>query len=275
MNKEKRRKNIKKLGYILILVLIYLFFSKNDNITDIFEQSDSPKIEDQTNEKGSSNKTIQTNDSDLVVSVPNFTYTDIPKYNGEPFVVINNNKPLFTEKEIAYAKSKAYEYYGDLDHLGRAIYGQASIDETIRPKKGEKRERISNVRPTGFKSIKYDFIDNGGWLYNRSHLLGYQLTGENANPKNLITGTREFNAGSMLPFENLVADYLKENKNRKALYRVTAIYKDDDLVARGVLMEALSLNDDDYDDLEYCVFIYNVQQGIEINYKNGDNRQIK
>lgn len=291
-------KKFKKFLFIVAIFVVYFFCKKEGYIdkakeflTETFDNKDN---RDQKNEEVEDNnlKVIvadedeKTNDNSIndsetydiediegkekpLVKMPTISYLDISEYNNEPFVVLNNNKPFFTGEEITYAKKYTYEYYETLDGLNRALYGQSSIDRSIMPKKGEKRGSISNVKPTGWKSKRYDFIDNGGWLYNRCHLLGYQLTGENANPRNLITGTREFNAKSMLPFENMVADYLKEDKDRKVLYRVTAIYNGDELVARGVVMEALGLSDSD---LSYCVFIYNVQDGIEINYKNGNSK---
>lgn len=291
-------KKFKKFLFIVAIFVIYFFCKKEGYIdkaeeflTETFankdnKNQDNEAIEDNNlkvivaneDEKINDNSTNDSEANDVediegkekpLVKMPTISYLDIPKYNNEPFVVLNNNKPFFTGEEITYAKKYAYEYYETLDGLNRALYGQSSIDRSIMPKKGEKRGSISNVKPTGWKSKRYDFIDNGGWLYNRCHLLGYQLTGENTNPRNLITGTREFNAKSMLPFENMVADYLKEDKDRKVLYRVTAIYNGDELVARGVVMEALGLSDSD---LSYCVFIYNVQDGIEINYKNGNSK---
>ena len=146
----------------------------------------------------------------------------------------------------------------------------ANVSEKTMPT--EKRGSIGQVKPSGWQTVKYDFVD-GKYLYNRCHLIGYQLTGENANEKNLITGTRYMNTQGMLPFENQIADYVKETGNH-VLYRVTPIYEDDNLVADGVLMEAMSVEDQGLD-IEFNVFVYNVQPGVTINYKNGENHITK
>ena len=191
------------------------------------------------------------------------TITDIPSYSGSPYVVINNNEPNFTKEEMT---TKAYEEYGDLDHLGRCTTVSANISKELMPT--EKRGSIGSIKPTGWHTIKYDNID-GKYLYNRCHLIGYQLTGENANEKNLITCTRYMNTVGMLEFENKVADYIKETNNH-VLYRVTPIFKDDNLLADGVQIEALSVEDQG-EGIKFNVFVYNVQEGITIDYKTGDS----
>ncbi len=188
----------------------------------------------------------------------------IPEYSGDAFVAVNDNEPFFTEKEKQV--SGVFEKYSKLDRLGRCGETYACVGRALMPT--EKRGDISSVKPTGWRNRQYDFVD-GKSLYNRCHLIGFQLAGENANERNLITGTRYMNVDGMLPFENMVADYVKET-NGRVLYRVTPIFDGDNLVADGVLMEAWSLEDNG-DSVCYCVFCYNVQPGVSINYKTGEN----
>lgn len=191
------------------------------------------------------------------------TALGIPAYSGDPFVVLNNNVPLFGETELA---TTSFEYYSPLDALGRCGVTYACIGRDIMPT--EERGNIGQVKPTGWHTIKYEGID-GNYLYNRCHLIGYQLTGENANEQNLITGTRYMNVDGMLPFENMVADYVKETGNH-VLYRVTPIFEGDNLLATGVQMEAMSVEDEGAGIL-FHVFAYNVQPGILINYADGNS----
>lgn len=190
----------------------------------------------------------------------------IPDYNGYPSVAVNGNVPLFSEADLALAQGGAFEEYADLDPLGRAMCAAACAGPETLPT--EERGSISEVHPTGWHSSRYDWID-GGLLYNRCHLAGYQITAENANEKNLITGTRYMNVDGMLPYENEVADYIYETGGH-VLYRVTPVYCDDELVARGVLMEAFSVEDEG-EDLSFCVYCFNVQPGVAIDYATGDN----
>lgn len=189
----------------------------------------------------------------------------IPEYDGEPYVVIDDNEPNFTEEEL---QPEAYETYGTLDALGRCSTAEASIGEGLMPT--EKRGAIGQVKPTGWHTVKYDMVE-GKYLYNRCHLIGYQLTAENANEKNLITGTRYMNTEGMLPFENMVADYIKETGNH-VMYRVTPVFEGENLVASGVQMEAESVEDQGAD-LSFNVYVYNVQPGVEIDYKTGESRE--
>ena len=188
---------------------------------------------------------------------------DIPEYTGEAYVAINGNQPFFTEADYTTA---SYETYSPLDGLGRCGVAEANVGQDLMPT--EARGSISSVKPTGWHSSKYDFVD-GKSLYNRCHLIGYQLTAENANKQNLITGTRYLNVIGMLPFENMVADYVHETDNH-VLYRVTPIFDGSDLVARGVLMEAWSVEDNG-EGVCFNVYCYNVQPGVEIDYATGDN----
>lgn len=187
----------------------------------------------------------------------------IPEYNGEAFVVINNNKPYFTKKDLT---TKSFERYSQLDLLGRCGVAYANIGTDMMP--NEERGPIGMLKPSGWHSIRYENID-GKYLYNRCHLIGYQLSAENANISNLITGTRYLNTEGMLPFENMVADYVKETNNH-VLYRVTPIFENDNLLASGVLMEGFSVEDDG-SGICYNVYCYNVQPGIMINYVTGES----
>ena len=186
-------------------------------------------------------------------------------YDGKPYVVINDNNPDFTEADMTTA---SFESYGELDGLGRCTTAYANIGKDLMP--AEKRGSIGEVKPTGWKTAKYDNVD-GKYLYNRCHLIGYQLTGENANAKNLITGTRYLNVDGMLPFENMVADYIKETGNH-VLYRVTPVFSGDNLVASGVQMEAKSVEDNG-DGILFNVYCFNAQPGIAIDYATGNSHQ--
>ena len=187
----------------------------------------------------------------------------LPEYNGKPYVVINNNEPNFDKSELV---SKSFEKYSELDSLKRCGVADSIIGQDLMPT--SKRENISSVKPTGWESVKYNGID-GGNLYNRCHLIGFQLAGENANKRNLITGTRYLNTKGMLPFENMIADYVKETNNH-VRYRVTPIFVDKELVARGVQLEAISIEDNG-NAIKFNVYCFNVQPDIEIDYKTGNS----
>ncbi len=188
----------------------------------------------------------------------------IPTYSGSPYVEIDGNIPDFEESMFV---TESYETYGELDYLGRCTTATACIGEDLMST--EKRGSISRVKPSGWQISKYDFVD-GKYLYNRCHLIGYQLTGENANECNLITGTRYMNVDGMLPFENMVADYIKETGNH-VIYEVTPVFKEENLIADGVHMQAYSVEDNG-DGICFNVFVYNVQPNVEINYEDGSNR---
>lgn len=189
---------------------------------------------------------------------------DIPAFSSEPYVALNGNQPTFTEEELT---TKSYEYFSPLDALNRCGYVMSCIGRDLMPT--EDRGSIGQVKPSGWQTAKYDFVD-GKYLYNRCHLIGFQLTGENANECNLITGTRYMNVDGMLPFENMVADYVKETGNH-VLYRVTPIYQGNELVARGVQMEALSVEDKG-EGICFHVYVYNNQPGVVIDYATGMSR---
>ena len=197
-------------------------------------------------------------------TMPSYDMSNIPDYDGtSAYAVIDRNQPSFTEEDYT---TESYEYYSDLDSLGRCGVTEACIGVDLMPT--EERESISSVYPTGWVQNQYDFVD-GKSLYNRCHLIGFQLTGENANEKNLITGTRYMNVDGMLPFENEVADYVASTGNH-VLYRVTPAFVGSELVARGVEMEAYSVEDDGRG-VCFHVYCYNVQPGVEIDYATGEN----
>ena len=195
---------------------------------------------------------------DEEAAVPAVSLDELPAYAGEPYVAVNANQPFFEETDYT---TEAFETYSELDALGRCGPAWACVGTELMPT--EDRESISSVTPSGWINVEYD----GQYLYNRCHLIGFQLTGENANEKNLITGTRYMNVDGMLPFENMVADYVKETDNH-VLYRVTPVFEGDNLVASGVLMEAYSVEDSG-EGVTFCVYAYNVQPGITIDYATG------
>ena len=234
----QRRKGGKNLTWKQALVLLVLIFLVNAAYNYLFPQEEPAYLP-----------------AGVV------TLEDLPAFDGQPFAVVNGNQPSFTQEEPV-----SYEMYGDLDELGRCTVAESCIGQDLMPT--EKRESISSVRPTGWVQNTYDFVD-GKSLYNRCHLIGFQLTGENANERNLITGTRYMNVDGMLPFENMVADYIHETGNH-VLYRVTPIFEGEDLVAQGVLMEAWSVEDEG-GGVCFSVFCYNVQPGVEIDYTTGEN----
>lgn len=191
------------------------------------------------------------------------TLETLPEFSGDPFVALNGNQPEFSSGDMT---TTSFEEYSELDGLGRCGVAFANVGTDLMPT--EERGSISQVLPSGWQSVKYDCVD-GKYLYNRCHLIGYQLSGENANKGNLITGTRYLNVDGMLPFENMVADYVTETENH-VLYRVTPIFHGDELVARGVQMEALSVEDEG-DGICFNVYCYNTQPGVVIDYATGES----
>lgn len=241
MARKRKNKFIKKILIAVIIVIFYMcLYYINDTI-----------LNDEKNTKE--------------INVSNYSNTiDVPEYNGEIYVTINNNVPFFDEKDYT---TETFEKYSNLDEKGRCGVAYANICKEIMPQDEDERGDISSIKPTGWKQKEY----NGEYLYNRCHLIGYQLSNENANKLNLITGTRYFNVEGMLPFENQVANYIKTNKeNVHVLYRVTPIFKDDNLLASGVEIEAYSIEDKGKG-ICFNVYIYNVQPGINIDYKTGKN----
>lgn len=197
----------------------------------------------------------------------NYDLSNIPDYDGKAYVELNGNVPEFSESEKTYSES--FEEYGKLDSLGRCTYAVSCIGKDLMPT--EKRGSIGSVKPSGWHISKYDFVD-GKYLYNRCHLIGYQLTAENANERNLITGTRYLNVEGMLPFENDVADYI-EITNNHVYYKVTPIFEGNNLVANGVQMQAYSVEDNGQG-ISFNVYCYNVQPGVAIDYATGDNQTV-
>ncbi len=218
-----------------------------------------------TEEKPGSKEPEKEEGSSGVGSGDTVTLSQIPAYSGSPFTILQNNIPNFTAEEL---KSVGYETYHNLDALGRTVGAIACVGKDTMPVQGEERGSISSIKPSGWIQASYDSI-SGKYLYNRCHLIGWQLSAENANPRNLMTGTKYFNVNGMLPFENMVADYIKETGNHVA-YRITPLYEGTNLVASGVQMEAWSVEDRG-EGICFHVFCYNVQPGITIRYADGSS----
>ena len=194
-----------------------------------------------------------------------YNLEEIPEYDSiSEYIIINNNEPFFDENDL---NTKSFEKYSDLDYLGRTGVAYANIGHDLMPT--SERESIGSVKPSGWHTVKYDIV-NGKYLYNRCHLIGFQLTGENANEKNLITCTRQMNVGMMLDIENEVAGYIKDTGNH-VLYRATPIYEGDNLLANGVLLEGLSVEDNGKG-IKFNIYVYNIQDGISIDYSTGESK---
>lgn len=257
--KEMIKRSLKGsiLAVLLVITMAFMGCSSSDILVDTDEVSEGvdhgqlSDDKDKTEENDSSSDDIPEDaGSETPISVTQ-KVTDIsavPGYSGTPYLAINGNIPYFSDEELT---ETAFEYYSDLDSLGRCGLTFACVGKEIMPM--EKRGEIGQVKPTGWNTVKYDIVD-GNYLYNRCHLIGYQLTGENANTKNLITGTRYMNVDGMLPFENMVADYIKETGNH-VMYRVIPVFEGNNLLAAGVQMEAYSVEDSG-DGVCYNVFVY-------------------
>lgn len=245
MSKKRKKVKLKKLNLnlspftyvVLLLFLAYLGLVYTDEFDNVLQRNPNNEV--------------------------SYNLKDIPSYTNKPYVVINNNEPFFDNDEIT---TKEFEKYSKLDSLGRCGVAYANISKYTMPT--EARGSIGMVKPSGWHTVKYDIVD-GKYLYNRCHLIGYQLAGENANEKNLITCTRYMNTVGMLKFEDMVADYVKKTNNH-VLYRVTPIYEGNNLLASGVEMEGLSVEDNG-DGIKFNVYVYNVQDGITINYTDGSS----
>lgn len=265
-SRKKQKRSSKILTIILCFVIaeaIYLGWDAGYLTTGplgSISQSISAKAHDIIEDSGAADFVAKCL-SFLPAPEKNITLSDIPAYSGSPFIEINGNIPEFTEEEL---KKGPYEYYSEHDRLGRCGYAEAMIDRSLMPT--EERGPIGMVKPSGWHTVKYDCVD-GKYLYNRCHLLAYMLTGENANEKNLITGTRYMNVEGMLPFENDIADYVQKTGDR-VMYRVTPIYEGNNLLASGVEMQAESVGSKE---LRFHVFIYNVQPSVSIDYANGNS----
>ena len=236
MIKSSNKYVLKRIITIIIL-LLFIYVEYNDNLKGTF-------------------------------SKPTYSISNIPDYSGDDYIIINNNEPEFDD----LAKTtNSFEVYSELDELGRCGVAYANIGKDLMPTKD--RESIRMIKPSGWKTVRYDIITDGLYLYNRCHLIAYQLTAENANPKNLITCTRHMNADVMQSFEIKVGNYIRKTNNH-VLYRSTPIYDYDNLVAKGVQLEAYSIEDNGKG-IKFNVFIYNVQPGIEIDYKTGKSKLIE
>ena len=266
-SKEKINTSNKRLckvlsALILVLSLVLsLAGCSGADISDSINPSHNESTTVQTDKAGGSNSSNKNNSADkndtLAAGTDSADWrATLPEYSDSPYVIVNNNEPFFTENDMT---ADSFEYYGELDELGRCTVAYASIGKDLMPT--EKRGSIGSVKPTGWHTVKYDIVD-GKYLYNRCHLIGYQLTAENANKRYL-------NVDGMLLFENMVADYIKETNNH-VLYRVTPIFTGDNLLADGVLMEAESVEDNG-EGISYNVFCYNVQPGVKIDYATGDS----
>lgn len=260
------RKKQKQL-LVIFSMMITLLFSGCGTTNTAINGTDTSKISTESNdtkntEEITSNEELT--DKNEEQSTSSFDLGSIPEYTGTPYTVIHDNVPYFTGEELS--ETDSFESYSDLDDLGRCGVAYANVGQDLMPT--EKRGAIGSVKPTGWHTVKYDCVD-GKYLYNRCHLIGYQLTAENANEKNLVTGTRYLNVDGMLPFENMAADYVKETGNH-VLYRVTPEFNGNELVCRGVLMEAESVEDKG-EGVKFCVYVYNVQPGVTIDYATGDS----
>lgn len=257
----KLANRILSLAMALAMAFGFAACSASD-VSSTLESVTSSVTEKVTESSSQSSGEEQSTENEADIDIASIPSSVIP-FDGHPFVAINDNVPFFTDEDIT---TEAFETYSPLDELGRCGVAYANICQELMPT--EDRESISDVTPSGWDNNPYDFID-GGYLYNRCHLIGFQLAGENANELNLITGTRFMNVQAMLPYENMVADYVKETGNH-VLYRVTPIFEGDNLVASGVLMEAKSVEDDG-EGIEYCIYAYNAQPGVDIDYATGAN----
>ena len=241
MSRRKSQKKVKQLlGLFIVIACLISSIIFGNNILDEEKENNS----------------VYTSQTSTYANLE-----DIPDYSGEIYVILNNNIPYFDESDYT---TEGFEEYSKLDELGRCGVAYANICKEIMPT--EERESISEVEPTGWVQKKY----NGEYLYNRCHLIGYQLSGENANELNLITGTRYFNVSGMLPFENQIANYIEENENNHVLYRVTPVYEGENLLASGVVLEAYSVEDNGQG-ICFNVYVYNVQPGITIDYATGES----
>lgn len=249
---------IKRLGLLLMCLLLLLSGCKSE----VGQENRDVDVADKTTTQSQSDIAPQPagSDEDLL------SQWEIPPYTSEPYTAINDNLPFFTDDEIT---DQSFEAYSPLDALGRCGAAFACVGQDLMPT--EERGSIGQVKPSGWHLVKYDCVD-GKYLYNRCHLIGYQLTAENANERNLITGTRYLNIEGMLPFENQVADYVQQTGNH-VLYRVTPVFEGDNLLASGVLMEGYSVEDSGAG-ICFCVYAFNVQPGVQIDYGTGESALI-
>jgi len=249
-NKKKSKINWAEILAVIVFVAVFLYL-RNSNSTDAAVDS-----------------TLSVNPALAVDSAQD---VQIPEYSGLSCITVNNNVPFFTEDEINDARSRgSFEDYGYLDSLGRCTTAVCNLSYETMPAKGEKRENISDVHPSAWKQARYDCVSNET-VMTRTHLVGWMLSAENANDRNLITGTRYMNSDIMEEWELETARYIEHGQNRHVLYRITPVFDGNNLMASGILMEAMSL-DDNGAGLKYCVYLYNVQPGVEFNYSNGESQ---
>lgn len=247
-NNTKTQSNIKQIIYIIFFVIIValgIFVSSNYN---------------------DNNTNTNVND----VNTISYSLNNIPEYSSEPYVIINNNKPNFTEEDFL---KESFEDYSKLDDFGRCGVAFANLSKETMPKEDENRKSLDSVIPTGWNNVEYDIV-SGRKLYNKCHLIAFSLSAENANEKNIITGTRYFNVSGMLPFEMKVLNYLKKNENNHVLYRVTPIYESENKLASGVTIEIESVEDKGKE-LCFYVYVYNIQPGIYIDYATGESKLLE
>ena len=261
----KNIRQYKFIGFIFAIIMSFTILACEEN--DVVEANETAESEITEEVVETTEETPETEDKQSDAQAEEFVFrlSDVPEYSGEPYVELNNNVPLFKEED---KNDLAFELYSDLDSFGRCGVASVNIANYMLPT--EERGAIGDVKPSGWQTVKYEGVVEGNYLYNRCHLIGYLLTGKNDVARNLITGTRYFNVQGMGPFENKVCDYLERSDNH-VLYRVTPVYENDNLVASGVTMEAYSVEDNGAG-ICFYVFVYNVQPGIEIDYKTGESK---
>ena len=269
------RKTTKLYNVAIFSVIIVFIMTMFGTLSKIFHRDDPvtpPETTSVTSVTPDVPGATEPESTTQAFSGATFSYGDIPSFSGEPYYVVNDNVPFFTPAEETLT---VFETYSELDGLGRCGAAYANVCKELMPT--ESRGDIGSVKPSGWtyngksNNNRYEYVD-GWYVYNRCHLIGFQLTGENDNKKNLITGTRYLNVDGMLPFENMVADYVKATDNH-VLYRVTPVFLDSEPVCRGVLMEAYSVEDKG-EGIEFNVWCYNVQPGVVINYQTGQNTDL-
>ena len=260
MNSKKLICQHLKTIFFIIFVFLILFSCSQ-------QKEDNNSITQTSSNKTIINEVFRHSEKEIgydQLTSKNFSDYNIPVYFNEPFVTLNNNIPWFNDSDKT---ANAFEKYSTLDSYGRC--GAAFVCVCTETMSTEERGEIGSIKPSGWHTVKYDAVD-GKYLYNRCHLVAYKLCGENANPQNLITGTRYLNVEGMLPFENRVCEYVKSTRNH-VLYRVTPVYEKNNLLANGVIIEAYSIEDNG-EGICFNVFCYNVQPGIEINYLTGESQ---
>lgn len=282
LSRQKKNSN-KPVMAVLIMIIVILFVTIGSSIArhnsdgvveEISIQSfDKETASDQFYDEPAAQSSVasssQAHNPAAVASQRTQLHSQVPKVpDNQTYVEVNDNVPLFTDEDVLN-ESDAWESYGQLDHLGRVTIAEANLGTELMPSSETERENLQSITPTGWRQAQYDNIKSGGWLYNRSHLIGYQLAGEQDNLNNLMTGTRHFNTEGMLPVENYVADYIETNEVH-VRYRVTPLFLADELLARGVFMEGYSLEDDGA--LSFHIFVPNVQPGVGLDYKTGNSQ---